>query len=473
LLLLIVFILAQPFYFLYPLYADGLSPSDKARLISTGGLEREAGLLLLALFAIVSLRRYRRSGFRAHRCLSWPVLLFLSWACMSIIWSDDPSLTVRRVGSLLILCLGAVAVAKSFSSRSVLLFTFVAGMATVVGGLFSELALGTFHPFEAEYRFAGIMNPNFTGWNCSLCLIAIVALARNKPRLVRQAYALVFVGVAGCMLLTKSRGALAGACLGLLIYFILVSSRRRIETAVLMITTITCSIFLLGVLFPGYIGGANIAARLTHALLLGRTEDPTTLTGRLPFWEGELLPYFIKRPTAGYGYGSFWTAGRFEQQASAASPGVWFFPDAHNSVIEVALSLGAVGLALYITVFAAAVYLSVRASDSSPGCMGPFAAGVLVCSFVNSCLSSEQLEPYLGSFVYFIVIAYIAFSEHSAGRQPARRHVPIGETYSADTACIGAHCTDTSTAGIISQNTSIVSIGHRMPRYRARYQRSH
>lgn len=412
-LLLIVFLLAQPFYFFSPPDSGGLSRSDRVQLISTGDPQREAGLLLLGLFAILSLRLHRPSHFHAHSCLSWPVLLFLLWACMSITWSDDPSLTVRRVGLLLILCMGAVAVGTSFSYSNLLLFTLVGGMATVVGGLFSELALGTFHPFEAEYRFAGIMSPNFTGWNCSLCLIAIVALARSKPHLVRLGYTVIFVGVAGFQLLTKSRGALAGASLGLLTYFILVSSRRRIVTVVYTITTVAWAILFLGVLLQQDIGDANTGARLTQAFLLGRTEDPTTLTGRTPYWEGELLPYFMKCPIAGYGYESFWTASRYEQHARAQG---WFFPDSHNTLIEIALGLGAVGLVLYLTVFAVAVYLSVRASDSSLGCTGPFAAAVLVCSFVNSNLSSAQLQPYLGSFVCLIVLAQIAFSKRSARR---------------------------------------------------------
>jgi O-antigen ligase len=336
---------------------------------------------------------------------------------MSIIWSDDPSLTVRKVGVLLILCLGAVAVGKSFSYRDVLLFTFVAGMATVVGGLFCELARNAFHPFEAEYRFAGFMHPIFSGWNCSLLLIAIVALARNQPHLVRLGYTLAFVGVAGFQLLTKTRGALAGALLGLLTYFILVSSWRRIVAVMYTITTVGCAIFFVVVLLQQDIGRANTGARLTQALLLGRTEDPATLTGRIPWWKDVLLPYFMECPIAGRGYDSFWTASRVVQLAPARG---WFFPDSHNTLIEIALGLGAVGLVLYITVFAVAVYLSVRASGSSPGCTGPFAAAVLVCSFVNSTLTSAQLRPHLGSFVCLIILAQIAFSERPAPRHAAK-----------------------------------------------------
>jgi O-antigen ligase len=155
-----------------------------------------------------------------------------------------------------------------------------------------------------------------------------------------------------------------------------------------------------------------MSSRLGHALLLGRAEDPSTLTGRTPFWENDLLPYFVKSPITGYGYDSFWTPDRVERIAPARG---WFFPDSHNSLIEVTLGLGLVGLVLYLAVFAIALYVSVRASDSSPGGPGPFVSAALVCSFVNSNLSSSQLHSYFGSFIYFMVIAYIAFKPSARG----------------------------------------------------------
>ena len=409
--LLVVFLLAQPFYFSSNPDLGGSSTFDRGQSITAGSVERQAGLSLLAIFALLRLRLHKPSHSYARACLCWPILLFLSWACMSTSWSDDPTLTVRRVGVLLILCMGAMAAGRDFSHRDLLLFTAGCGIATVLGGLSCELALGTFHPLDAEYRFAGLMHPNFTGWNCSLCLIAIVALARSRPRLARQGYTFLFLGVAGCMLLTKSRGALAGASLGLLTYLLLASSRRRIAAVVCITAMIAGAIVCVAILLPQNIAGPSTGARITSALLLGRTESPGTLTGRTPFWEGELLPAFLKRPVGGYGYDSFWSAGRFAQHATDQG---WFFPDSHNSLIELALGLGAVGLALYLTVFAVALYLSVCASSSSPTCTGPFTAAVLVCSFVNSNLSSIQLRQYLGSFVLLTVLAQLAYRERPA-----------------------------------------------------------
>src|SRR5581483_10021153 len=140
----------------------------------------------------------RRRGlpFRSTTRLAWPITLFLLWACVSVVWSDDPLLTVRRAAALLIMAAGATAIVQLLPARDILLLTFINGMATILVGVSFEIALGAFHPFEPDYRFWGILDPNFTGWGCSLCLIAIAGLARNCSRTLRNAYVLAFLAVA-------------------------------------------------------------------------------------------------------------------------------------------------------------------------------------------------------------------------------------------------------------------------------------
>jgi hypothetical protein len=79
------------------------------------------------------------------------------------------------------------------------------------------------------------------------------------------------------------------------------------------------------------------------------------------------------------------------------------------------LSLGIVGVGLYIAIIAIGFYRSVRASYCLRSVVGPFSAGVLVCSVVNSMLSSIQFEPYVGSFLFLVVLAQIAYMEESGG----------------------------------------------------------
>lgn len=395
--LLIVFLLAQPLE-LHPRGEEVSDPYARDQVIRNGDLHHEVGILLLGVLAILTVRRLGFARFRPNTNLTMPITFFLSWACASMIWSDDPALTAKRVGALLIMAAGAAAIARSLSARDVLLLTFMTGILTVSVGMFFEIGLGAFHPFEADYRFWGILHPNFTGWDCSLCLIAIVALARKKLGVARCAYGLVFVVIAGFLLLTKSRGALGGALLGLLTYLILTSRPRRM----LLLLFTSVPLYCLTMLF----GGDSQGGGVLKFLLLGRGEDSTTLTGRTLFWQDYVLPQFLAHPITGYGYGAFWTAARYEKQISASG---WFFPDAHNSFIEVALSLGIIGLCLYIIILAHAAYLSVRASRLSPLSIGPFSAAVIVCSAANGMLSSIQFDTYLGSFILFVVIAQITY----------------------------------------------------------------
>ncbi len=72
--------------------------------------------------------------------------------------------------------------------------------------------------------------------------------------------------------------------------------------------------------------------------------DPT-LTGRTRLWAQSLQAIF-KRPLLGYGYGAFWLGLR-GQSANIAFITNWTAPHAHNGFIDVWLSLGGVGLALF------------------------------------------------------------------------------------------------------------------------------
>lgn len=395
--LIIILLLTSPVA-LHPRSGSEYNPYIRAQLIGSGSLQHEVGLLLLAVFAFAVFMRRRFGQIRMVKRIVWPVALFFLWACISIIWSDGPVLTAKRVAALCILAAGAFVFERLFSFRAVLQFTFTVGMVSVLVGLPCEVATGTFHPFREGYRFWGLLDPNFTGWNCSLALIAIVALARNAPKASQRWYSVAFALIALFLVLTKSRGALAGAILGLLTYVVLRSRRRRVAFGAYIVAVVICLLT--------FLGGGSADGTLLDPLLLGRN-GAATLSGRIPFWENQMLPAVMARPIAGYGYGAFWTVRRYEQ---GLKDGTFFFPDAHNSIIEVALSVGAVGLILYLGLLAMAFQVSVRLARRSRDACGPFCAGILVCSFINSTLSSIQLEAYLSSFILFLVLATLAYT---------------------------------------------------------------
>ena len=73
---------------------------------------------------------------------------------------------------------------------------------------------------------------------------------------------------------------------------------------------------------------------------MGRSEDMTTLTGRVPLWD-ELLHEVGKRPLWGHGYLAFWDAEQVEYLSDLLK---WEIPHGHNMYIDVLIDGGIVAL---------------------------------------------------------------------------------------------------------------------------------
>ena len=101
----------KPFYTVQePITADTI-----IQLTEEGNLGRRIALIFLGAFGLICLLGKRRSPFCINGLLGWLILFFLSWSLLSIIWSDDSILTIRRVIVLIMLWLGAVGTAARFS----------------------------------------------------------------------------------------------------------------------------------------------------------------------------------------------------------------------------------------------------------------------------------------------------------------------------------------------------------------------
>lgn len=72
-------------------------------------------------------------------------------------------------------------------------------------------------------------------------------------------------------------------------------------------------------------------------------KDPT-LTGRTDIWKSAMSS-IMKRPVLGYGYMSFWNGYKGES-ANASLDNAWAITSAHNGLLEIWLTLGAVGLSI-------------------------------------------------------------------------------------------------------------------------------
>src|ERR1035437_4113392 len=123
-------------------------------VVNEGQLSKQIAFVCLGLFSVVSLYRHRGERLRLEGCLGWSLLFFLGWASLSLAWTGDPALTLRRLIFLLMVTLGAVATARRFPLRDIIMLTFFCSALFLLTGVVAELLLGTFQPFMPGYRFA-------------------------------------------------------------------------------------------------------------------------------------------------------------------------------------------------------------------------------------------------------------------------------------------------------------------------------
>ncbi len=338
------------------------------------------GCLLLAL---------SRARLRIDPLLSCSMGLLLGLTAMSFVWADDPAMCLRRLLTLVCCVTAAAGVAKAFSLREIawLAIWVLGGLAVV--GLLAELSLGTFKPWAADYRFAGTVHPNTQGPSLAMVCLATFTLARDGRR-GHGVLWLVFAVGFGLLLLTKSRATTAAILVTLTaIQFI----RAKLPTK--FVGVIACGGLGSLALWLLFVFGFDPLNDFRDALLLGRAEESDTLSGRAFIWP-ELLTYASNHLWLGYGYESFWTAGRIDQISSSLG---WGLREAHNSYLEFVLWLGIAGLTLLLVSVAAGLAASIRQWRRSSDAVCLLPAGMLVFSLINGGFESGivvvSLMPFL------------------------------------------------------------------------------
>ena len=219
-------------------------------------------------------------------------------------------------------------------------------MAIVVGGAYlavgvgAELALGTFRPWSAEYRFAGTIHPNAQGVQLAVLCLASFCLARRRHPRTDVALGVLCRG-AGLSAVDQVAGVLrepAGGDGRPL-------ARHRLGTRA------GAGRFDRGTgglrRGPGrFLLPRRLGDRLLGAVMLGREEQSEGLTGRIPLWN-ELLGYAQARPLQGYGYPAFWTDKQIDDVSDDME---WTLREAHNGYLDTVLSVGLIGGAILLAI---------------------------------------------------------------------------------------------------------------------------
>jgi O-antigen ligase len=399
---LVFVFLAVAFFFVYHdfLYARNgynLSEDELAGAVLDGSPTRRIALISLAAFALVSLILQRSAArVRLQGHLGWALLGFAALVIVSPIWAEDRSQTLTRVGGFAILCLLALAVARRFSLREIILWAFFASGSYVVIGVLAETYFGTFRPLASGYRFAGTLHPNSQGINCAILLLSGLAAADVEERGRTCFRICAFFGFA-FLVLTASRTAFAAGLLALAVYMGVAISRRAKLAMAYALSIVLCVL--------GLALGNAFLPELKSAVNLGRVDTTEgSLNGRAGVWE-EISKYASQRPVLGYGFGGFWTPTHISEISKEEK---WGIPNSHSAYLDYLLALGAVGLVAYVFLLFAGIRRAFRLHKLSRNSAFAFSGAVLVFCAMDGFLESATTEASLAMFLTLVVLTFLA-----------------------------------------------------------------
>ena len=334
-----------------------------------------------------------RIRLRIRHALPVFILLYLAMLLMSYTWSVEPGLTLRGLSTTACAVLGAVGVAYAFTCEDICVLALIFSTLSTGAGLLAELTLGTFKPWQAEYRFAGLVHPNTQAIELTLLILSGLTLAARYPR-SRLILSSLITAATLLTLLTRSRTGVA--CLAVSAFSLwLLGSSRKGKTVTILAATLALGFVLAALLATGLDDPDSFA----NAMLMGRDDDTSTLTGRIPLWT-VLWQDIQRRPLLGYGFSAFWDP---ETLAYLAEELEWAVPNAHNAYLESMLEVGLLGtLLLGATVVTAMIGL-VRRREFDP-CYALFFA-IIVFGLLNGVFESYMIDMF--NFIPFVACAGI------------------------------------------------------------------
>lgn len=363
------------------------------------------GLMLLGFLVVMRRRRDVLNVLKS----SWPVLLYFSFALLSLVWSDFPvwglKRWVRSLGDLIMVLIVASEAQPAAALRRLLARVgFVLLPASV---LLIKYYPGLGQDFDAFglREFTGVnTSKNFLGDLVFLIGLGafwqIFSLWRDKeaPNRRRRLLAYFAVLVFGTNLLVTAHCATAVGCsllgVGLMLTMSMPIMRRRpaaVHALVLALLLTGSVVDLLG-----------DRAAITQAL--GRNPD---LTGRTEIWR-VVIP-LAPNPIGGAGFETFWLGPRVTRVFEKVG-GLQITNESHNGYVEVYLNLGLLGVSLIALILVDGYLKAVSASRRDPD------AGSLLVIYIVTATAYSLTEAgfRMLSLEWFFLLLAVAMSSRVA-----------------------------------------------------------
>lgn len=343
------------------------------------------GLGLLCLLTAAALcaatmpadARFRCDGFLAL------ILLGLMWTTAGILWSPDHAMTAREIARLLVYAAVAALMARRFDPRQLCQVLAIMLGGSVLTALLYEIMTGGFQPWRADYRLTGSMHSNIFAAQATVVAVIAYAFAINRQPRARLWWAIFLIATL-LVYLTKARTSLISEFVGVALIHIL--SRPARNWLLLLSATLTlAAILLLAAIMLGLLTGREAEMAST----MGRSDDVSALTGRVPLWNfiWQQLPGYKLQ---GFGWGTFWVVDRTLQASDALG---WFPRHSHNAYLQLIVNIGIIGLALALCVGIWGLVRAIRLCHQANLTQFAALAGIFASIFVSGVAESAFVMP--------------------------------------------------------------------------------
>ncbi len=352
------------------------------------------GYSSLALLGICGVAWNRgKTLFKPDIALLAPFALW-GWCSVSLFWSVDPSLSVRRIAHLIMAVMGGLGVSLFLRRREVPWAILLSLSYLVLIGVIAELYHGTFTPWRGYYRFSGVGHSNETALFCAVVIIASRMLllldqdAVSKSIFSQRNITIMIIVVAFVLLLlTKSRTTLLSLIAALLFTQIAVS---RSVGAWMILTGLVSFGSFVGLMIASL--PTSVANTFFGVATVGRSDHVASLTGRLPLW-GEILKDMEQYPITGYGYGAYWTTKRVEDFAQLFH---WEPPNGHSIYIDALVETGPLGASFVLLALGATFLIGLNYYRQSQDVAALFTVAIVCLATIHGVAESSFFKGCVG-----------------------------------------------------------------------------
>ena len=387
-------------------------------LLDTGGGSAVRQLVYFGIFGVVSLLYLRRaSAGDLRRILPLPLLVLFGWAALSLGWSAVPGIALRRliltgVIALTVLQLSGLA-PPSVVMRRLRQVILVLALASLVTAL-AMPALGIHQPGDPEPSVIGDWRGVFYHKNIAgavlapgilLCLHAALSARRGaRGKFVLQTVFLTFLlAMTGAK---TSLGMVAASASALVVLMALARYRGGVLIGALVAV----------VLFSVVLGGAVLFVLGDSAEVL----SPESFTGRGLIWY-RLIELGSARPWLGFGFQSIFQIG-WDSPLRTVFSGSRFLmtlPHAHDAYLEMFLSIGGIGLAIFLWAIVAAPLVEVATAGSDDSDLRFLCLALMLFTWTHGVLEAGLFDRDRIDWIIFLTAYGVLRRIPAARRTPA------------------------------------------------------